>query len=602
MRSYNTLCPQSVAHLVLEAAAGGTAQRSLSRFPYLLTMPRRGGQKVTAIWAAALRVALAISALLLVPSTTLAENATVSLEVVPGEIELCGKLAGKQLPPTFQVVARNNGTAAVSGLTLKVIHDTLANFDPKPTQMKLIPDTGANFTQTPARIDLLPPGSSTKWDFSATEPPDGVIAAKVHFLLAYRTGKTEGNASAALDIKQRSREPLEKMATAVMSLGSSALDESQPVDGYLIVTNLSEHGIEATIVCHPSNGLTLDYTDLVGQGLGDCLCANGEDGPACCKSPEARKLKLMPGGAVPVPIRISANGARAGNRKIAFETNLSWNDRGCAYTATLVTTQDLAVGLFGQSEILTAFGIPSLLVLPGVLIMLVVGMVWKAGVRFGSSTAEFPYQVKAPEFWLFAISLSFAAVLVGRYVFDRPYLTIYRLADLMWLWFLSVLVGGLVFLIADLIYIGVILPVLRWLEGRHKPLPDDDPQKVLEKLGRLKRSVYLPRLRITATGTTCFRFFPLRRPLPEKCWVVPAIVLTVKKDGPPGTRDQVEEQRSENGDPAVLAEMMREGSITGSWQTSAAGDLQGPKEIKESELTELNVAGGIVEDVQDQDG
>ena len=491
-------------------------------------------KRVTAIWAAALRVALAISALLLLSTTTLAESATVSLEVEPGEIDLCGQLAVNQLPPTFQVVAHNNGTVPVSNLTLELIHDTRANFSPNP-----------------ARVALLAPGSSAKWVFSVTEPEDGVVAAKVHCLLAYRDKKKEGTVSTQLDVKQRAREPLAQVATAVMSLGSSALDESRPVDGYLIVTNLSEHNLEAAIACPASNGLTFDFPGLASKGIGDCSCDSGKAAPKC--NSVAGKLEVMPGEAVPIPISISANGASAGNRKIAFETNLSWNDRGCAYTATLVTTQDLAVGIFGQSEILTALGIPSLLVLPGVLIMLVVGIMWKAGVRFGSSTVEFPYPAKtAPEFWLFAISLSFAAVLVGYYVFDRPYLTIYRLADLMWLWFLSVLVGGLVFLTADLFYLVIILRALRWWEGRYKPELNDEPRQVLEKLGRLKRGVYLPRLTISATGTPCFRFFAPRRPLPDTCWVVPGIVITVNANAPERertTKKAVENQRGPKGDP-----------------------------------------------------
>ena len=59
---------------------------------------------MTRIWATALGAALAISALFLASSTTLAGNSTISLEVEPGEIELCG-----QSTQTFQVMAYNNG-------------------------------------------------------------------------------------------------------------------------------------------------------------------------------------------------------------------------------------------------------------------------------------------------------------------------------------------------------------------------------------------------------------------------------------------------------------------------------------------------------------
>lgn len=419
------------------------------------------------ILTATFRIAIALSASLLLAGITLAESDPVSLEIVPSEINLCSQLAQNR-PQMFRVVARNSGATPVGDLALGLIHNTGANFVPPQ----------------PAPVYRLAPGSSTQWDFSATEPQDGVLAAKVYFLLSYRTGIKEGSASAQLDVKQRTREPLEKMATAVMSLGSSALDESQPVNGYMIVTNLSEHNIEAAIACPASTGLIFDFPELTSKSMGDCSCG---DGKTKCNS-VARKLELMAGEVVPVPISISAKKASAGNRKIVFETNLSWNDRGCAYKATVVTTQDLAVNILAQSELLTALGIPSLLLLPGALIMIVVGMMWKAGVRFGNpSTVEFPYQAKtAPEFWVFAISLSFAAVLVGRYVFDRPYLTIYGLTDLMWLWSFSVLIGGLAFFIADIFYLGIIRG-LRWWEERYKPLPGEPVREVLVKLGRSKK-------------------------------------------------------------------------------------------------------------------
>ncbi len=531
---------------------------------------------MTRIRASALWAALALSAWCLVSSTTLADNSTISLEVEPGEVELCG-----QSPQTFQVMARNDGATPVSDLKLELIHDTRANFAPAP-----------------ARIARLAPGSSAKWIFSAAEPQDGVIAGKVYCRLEYRSGKKEGTATAQLELKPRSREPLAQVATAAVSLASSVLDESQPVNGYLTVTNPSERGLEVEIVCPASDRLTFDFPALASKGLRDCSCINGKDGPAC-KDSVTRKFNLTPGEAVPVPISISTkDGAAPGKRKIAFQTNLSWNDRGCGYTATVVATEDLEVGIFGQSEILTALGIPSLLVLPGVLVMLVFGMLWKAGVRFGRPTAEFPYQTKTPEFWLFAVSLSFIAVLVGRWVFQRPYLNIYQLSDLMWLWFLSALVGGSVFIACDLAW-SAVLRARRRHEEREKPLPDDDPRKILEKLGRLKRGVYLPRLGIKGTDTPCFRFFAPRQPPDQRCWVVPRIVLRVKRDAPAGTKAQVDNHRGRSGNPAALARLITDGAITGRWQISA--DLNGPKEINESDLQDFRVTAPLIDEVEIED-
>jgi hypothetical protein len=531
---------------------------------------------MTRIRATALGTALAISALLLASSTTLADDSTISLQVEPAEIELCG-----QSPQKFQVVAHNDGATPVSGLKLDLIDDTRASFIPAP-----------------APIARLAPGSSAKWTFSAAERQDGVVAGKVYYRLEYRSGKKQGTATAQLDVKQRSREALAQVATAAVSLASSALDESQPVNGYLTVTNPSEHGLEVEIVCPASDRLTFDFPALASKGLVDCSCVNGKDGPAC-KDSVTRKFNLTPGEAVPVPIRISTkNGAVAGKRKIAFQANLSWNDRGCAYTATIVATEDLEVGIFGQSEILTALGIPSLLVLPGVLVMLVVGMLWKAGVRFGQPTAEFPYQAKSPEFWLFAVSLSFVAVLLGRWVFQRPYLNIYQLSDLMWLWFLSVLSGGLAFVAGDLVW-GEILRARRRYEEREKPLPDDDPRRILEKLGRLKRGVYLQRLSIKGTDTPCFRFFAPRQPPDQRCCVVPRIVIKVPHDAPAGTKAQVDSQRGKGGDPTALARLITEGAIAGRWQTSA--DLTGPKEINESDLQDFRVTAPLIDEVEIED-
>lgn len=73
-------------------------------------------------------------------------------------------------------------------------------------------------------------------------------------------------------------------------------------------------------------------------------------------------------------------------------------------------------------------------------------------------------------------------------------------------------------------------------------------------------------------------------------------MITAKDDV---TKQAVEHQRDEKGNPAVLAEMIKDGSIIGCWEASS--DLQGPTEIKESELTDRNVSDVIVDEVKVED-
>jgi hypothetical protein len=151
-------------------------------------------------------------------------------------------------------------------------------------------------------------------------------------------------------------------------------------------------------------------------------------------------MTLAPQQSRAVPITVTAgNAVQPGKHLLLFEIDLEQVKYGYAWTETLIATQAFTIGILGESEILTAIGVPSFLLLPGFLIVVSFRMLW-TGVP---PKRRLDLDPKSADFWLIAILLSLGAaflypLLTGWLGQPRNYLEGYGLRDIVNVWFGSV--------------------------------------------------------------------------------------------------------------------------------------------------------------------
>ncbi len=108
----------------------------------------------------------------------------------------------------------------------------------------------------------------------------------------------------------------------------------------------------------------------------------------------------------------------------------------------VVATQDVDVQVFGESALLAAAAVPSLLVLPGFLLVATLGFLAKQVSPRVSAHVPDP---NTPYFWLLAVSASLLAMFPYRAITGRWYFDSYNFNDIVVLWFVSLGIGLVVF-------------------------------------------------------------------------------------------------------------------------------------------------------------
>ena len=144
-----------------------------------------------------------------------------------------------------------------------------------------------------------------------------------------------------------------------------------------------------------------------------------------------------------------------------------------------VIPYNFTLSIFGQSDILpSAFGAPSLLLLPGFLVLTVWMLLWRfQTIRASLLTKseegkkEFILSASDPEFWLISVTISLFVFLLTHlegFGYNRPY----SLTDISILWSSSILGGGFFYF------------ALLYLSRRRDLKPTDDIVKALDRLQR----------------------------------------------------------------------------------------------------------------------
>ena len=267
--------------------------------------------------------------------------------------------------------------------------------------------------------------------------------------------------------------------------------------------------------------------------------AEGSTTPKASPTPGVRTIEVMQKELVldPYASRMLAYDVEAdvrvtpGKQLLVFEVPLSWEKEGLMQKATAVASQQIDVGVFGESAILAALGVPTFLFLPGFLIITTIGLLWKLG-KPESEKSKFPLTGNTPDFYVVSITLSMLAFCAYPWITGlvegvrRDLTEAYGLEDVVRVWFGCVGFGLLV--------VGFYISyetVARYTRSLHEFSTDDDELTFLQKLGRKQMGIRFQKAPIGSPPNTEDAFVIADVPSQDgKSWVAPAIVMTWKPD------------------------------------------------------------------------
>jgi hypothetical protein len=319
-------------------------------------------------------------------------------------------------------------------------------------------------------------------------------------------------------------------------------------------------------------------------------------------APEEKRV-LADGSSLSVGYNISAtNEVLPGKQLIMFELLLEQAGR----EQTITASHPITVGVLGESEILTLLQLPSLLFLPGFLIVLTWQFLWSV---FKPLNINFPLEAKTPQFWLFAIGLSFIMLLVYPPITGmrpiagslttgpRNYLVGYGLLDFALIWMISMTLAIVTFVIAFGGY-NLVLALIKWGAGllnrfrqwqvREKtPSQDDMPITILRKLDRQGLGVALNVVEAPILGATRRAFLLERwREDQKEFWVGPAIMVKWSDTAEAGLQQRVEELLEQKQSAAMLADFLEKSQGDGDLSVSWGGEkpFERPVQAKKEEI------------------
>jgi hypothetical protein len=226
---------------------------------------------------------------------------------------------------------------------------------------------------------------------------------------------------------------------------------------------------------------------------------------------------------------------RAGKQMVTFTVHASMPPM-LPDAVRVVATQPVEVQVFGESALLAATSVPSLLVLPGFLLVASLGYLAR---QLSPRIAAHIPDPTGPYFWLLAVAASLAAMPLYRLASGRWFFVdAYNFTDIVVLWVVSIAAGLLVFLIwwaADDLY-----------RRRREPVQGDGAAALLRKIARTGgRSTGLRYGQVAGMpGNVAELPFNDVNGDATKRWVAPRIAVEVPAADAPGLTQAIDAQNT----------------------------------------------------------
>ncbi len=463
-------------------------------------------------------------------------SANVTIAVTPAKVELA---TGGETTAT--VLVSNVGKRAIRGLEVK----------PVVTGRSL-----AEATIRPDRKRTLAVGESGLYELFlgpwAQTPPLSTLT----LLATYRTKPPQREAirqatTSTVELVPPAPLEVDKAATVEVkaSLGSLRTGETQSI--YLLV--------------HNKAAFSLSIEDVIASK------------PSFIRFPELEDpwdpVSVGPGEVSVLTLQAKAASEVApGDHQLVFRLPSTLGAVGF----DLVGSETVTVGVTGESELLTVFGIPSLLILPGFLLLVTAGITWESRLfRREWDGAKFGLPAKEPQFWVVAVVFSILIILPAQWV-GIDLLGEYGLQDLIWLWLASMGIG--------LFGCCAFIAARNHHRAARVPGAGDDPIVVLDKLAKLGLDLRCPRITLDVEGSPAQLF--LVQPLSEarpSTWASPPITYTwVTRDRELGER--IRHLLDDSHDAKALAGCLRDGVERGLLTVDYDGKPNAPTLVEKANI------------------
>ncbi|NNJ11632.1 hypothetical protein EKD04_014955 [Chloroflexales bacterium ZM16-3] len=509
----------------------------------------------------------ALNSFLLSTPTVLAQQEPVSLEIKPEAIQL-------PIPVTTPI--------------LLVIH----NRTPNPIQqISLSWYTEANINITvnePVRLESLAGQGDHVWTIAVSEPRSGERrSGSIQWRVDYNTTETADGVTRSI--------PKIALATAAVTLAQpTTIEQIAQVEVQTSLTSISEQ-VGGYIFVVATNKLDVPITL-------DKLVVNRprwiESEPS-----DAQGIVIEPRGVVTIPFYIrGAETVQPGKNKILFEAHFQWEQGGRQQIGAMVVSHEVEIGVLGESIIVDLLAIPSLLVLPGFLIMLTLKSLWQNG-KTEEERKKFPKTTDA-EFWLVALTLSGIMAFLYPHVTEyagwgrRDYLTGYGITDIALVWIISIIFAILVYTIIFGSYsLGRRAWTLyqEWINHQRTPTETDRPIELLRKLHRQHLSYERELVQVKIDGQEQNALL-LQAPGGDQVWIGPPIRLLWNDRAPSDLRKKVESHLGPQGNLEELARILSEGERAGQLRTSFQedGKLDKPQKVSSADITRTNETRAVI--------
>jgi hypothetical protein len=469
-------------------------------------------------------------------TATAAESQEFALQLVPTSVEI--PYGGEA---TVLVVLQNTSAGLLDAAHISTFSNPLLQVKIEPTDSRPVPAHGIITWTAHVSTGKLKAAS-------------GSVYFRVDFTKPAKEGETPTPAVsltevAALTVTSQAPQSLADVVEVKTESTIESLNSKRP--GILYLSFKSKTNVPITV-----GMATVKSPAWVQVNAMDTTAPKSSPTPGGPTAPGiSGEFELLPYASRMVAYNVTA-GVRVtpGKQLLVFEVPLRWEKGGLQQKATAIASQEVEVGVFGESEILTALAVPTFLFLPGFLIITTIGLLWKLG-KPESEKDKFPLKGNAPDFYLVSISLSILIFIAYPWItglrgVSRDLTEAYGLEDVVRVWFACVGVGLLV--------VGVYTgyeAIARYGRSLYEFSTSDDALTFLQKLGRKHMGIRFQKAGIGVPTKTEDAFVIADVPSQDgKSWVAPAIVMTWKPDS--GEEQKAVAAAINNNDAAEVSRLL----------------------------------------------
>jgi hypothetical protein len=480
----------------------------------------------------------------------------VSLEVQPGSITS----TSSDFTAQVRVVLKNPTAEVLTKVSL-------IPFSNDGIQAKLEKPSASNVA---AKSEIV-------WPVNISVPRDSHLPGSIDFEATYATGTREHHVFASLPLTSEGEK---KFVEASLEGNLEAVSQQRPGLVYVVVANNMDVPLEASIEskaedCQQDNGKEKD-------------CVPWAKITVFCDQP--LRVSARSSAACKVEVR-GASRVTPGARPFLVEVNAKWDLAGRTEQRHFALTKPVTVGVFFESELLKALGVPSFLVVPGCLIMFTMQLLLSFGVLGLKDLSKLPdLTITTPSFWILSITLSGFFAPIYYSATKVNYLLNYGVDDLRNVWLSSIVVGAVLYLIVARATLSH--------RRAHVPSAKDNELTTLKKLGNNNLKVLRPKVTYKLNDKVLTGF--MIEDIDEDqsiVWVAPPIKvewLEPDKDEVKGWEREISDIVNGSTDSAAIARVLERAGAAVQLKFGSTGSVPNPYHVKVEAITEYQAADFIL--------